>query len=355
MLFSIKTRAKIYLSLYKYKGNRRKSDIFVPRKRFITVNFSFRFWLTACLTALVLTGTVEAQQRHPLRVMTWNVENLFDTVHDVGFNDEEFLPSSERHWTSARYLKKLMDVARVVAAVSDEHGLPGLIGLCEVENDSVLTRLTQRTPLRLLGYHYVMTHSEDARGIDVALLYQPAHFRLLESRSIRIPSRDHGYAPTRDILYAKGLVLKDEGTDTLHVFLVHLPSRASGHAADGHRLLAAQKLWEEVQKIREELVVVMGDFNAGAKDKVFHQSPLLLTDDADDAGTYCFRGFWQWLDHILISPAVKTKKAAHPFRMPWLMEENKTYGGYMPRRTYRGPTFHGGISDHLPVVLELDF
>lgn len=319
------------------------------------MNISFRLFIAAFIAALAVTGTAAAGHGHPLQVMTWNVENLFDTVHDEGYRDEEFLPGSDRRWTSARYLHKLMDIARVMAAVSDEHGLPALIGLCEVENDSVLTRLTQRTPLRLLGYRYVMTHSEDARGIDVALLYQPADFRLLESRSIRVPSREHEYAPTRDILYAKGLVLKDEGVDTLHVFVAHLPSRASGHRADGHRLLAAQTLWEEVKKTHGKLVVVMGDFNAGAKDRVFRNAPLLLTDDADEEGTYCFRGFWQWLDHILISPTVKTKKPAHPFKMPWLMEENKTYGGQMPRRTFRGPTYHRGVSDHLPVVLELDF
>lgn len=295
----------------------------------------------------------------PLRVMTWNVENLFDTVHDEGFHDEEFLPQSERHWTPHRYWQKLTEVSRVIAAVADDGGVPDLVGLCEVENDSVLHTLTRRSALRHLGYQYVMTHSQDARGVDVALLYQPVHFRLLDSHSIRVPSREAGLPSTRDILYAKGLVLAEKGIDTLHVLVVHLPSRAGGHEGDRNRKLAAQTLWQFVDSLMSEgggaQVVVMGDFNAARRDRIFKRAPLRLTDDTRQPGTYCYRGFWQWIDHILVSPSVQTQTSARPIRFPWLLEANKTYGGDMPFRTYRGPSYHGGISDHLPVILDLYF
>ena len=316
-----------------------------------------------CLLLMLLLP-VAAQQRGPLRLLTWNLENLFDTEDDEGFADEEFLPEGERHWTRHRYWEKMTEVARVVAALTEEGGLPALIGLCEVENDSVLTTLTKRSVLRHLGYHYVMTHSEDARGIDVALLYQPARFRLLEHRDIRVPSRAHGLHPTRDILYAKGLVQTGAGgLDTLHVMVVHLPSRTSGQQGDRNRSLAANTLWHAVDSITgnragttaEPRIVAMGDFNASGHDHIFKQAPLRLTDDSQAAGTYCFQGFWQWLDHILVSASIVTAGDARPVAFPWLLEENKSYGGQMPRRTFRGSTYHGGVSDHLPVVLDLQF
>lgn len=290
--------------------------------------------------------------------MSWNVENLFDTVHDVGFRDEEFMPTSERRWTGGRYWRKLTDVSRVVAAVADDGGLPDLIGLCEVENDSVMTTLCRRSVLRQMEYSYVMTHSEDERGIDVALLYLPVHFRLLDSRSIRVPSRQQGLRPTRDFLYVKGLVLTGKGVDTLHVIVVHLPSRAGGREGDKNRRLAAQRLWEVVDSVLRTdgaRLVVMGDFNADARDRIFKHAPLRLTDDRHESGTYSFRGYWQWIDHILVSPSIDIPSPARPVKLPWLLEENKTYGGQMPRRTFRGPAYHGGTSDHLPLLLDLRF
>ena len=323
----------------------------------------------ASLPSLPSPTSPSRPSSRPFRVLSWNVENLFDTRDDSLFNDEEFLPEGERHWTPYRYWQKMTEVARVVVALEDDGGLPDIIGLCEVENDSVVTALTRRSPLRQLQYSYVMTASEDVRGIDVALLYHPAAFRLLEHRSIRVPSREQGLRPTRDILYAKGLVLAAEGVDTLHVFVVHLPSRAGGKAGDKNRRLAAQTLWAAVDSVNAHAaahaphpvashaphIIVMGDFNAARRDRIFKRAPLLLTDDTHAPGTYCYRGYWQWIDHILVSPSVQTAGPARPVTLPWLLEENHTYGGVMPRRTYRGPTYHGGVSDHLPVLLELQF
>ena len=294
-----------------------------------------------------------------------NVENMFDTIDDVGFLDEEFLPEGERHWNGGRYWHKMTDIARVVAALSDEDGVPDLIGLCEVENDSVLEAITKRSLMRNLGYEYVITQSNDARGIDVALLFQPARFRLLQHSSICIHSREDTQSSTRDILYAKGLVRAVNGSDTLHVFVVHLPSKAGGRAGDKLRVQAAKTLWHVVDSLRsafvsstetgvlEPRIIVMGDFNATAKDRIFRRAPLRIADDKTAPGTYCFRGYWQWMDHVLLSTTVEALGPAKPVTLPWMLEENKTYGGLMPRRTFRGPVYHGGVSDHLPVMIDL--
>ena len=313
------------------------------------------------LGALLLIATMlpaaMPQSRQTLHVMTWNVENLFDTVHDEGCRDDEFLPDGERRWMSQRYWRKISDVATVIASAAGEGALPDIVGLCEVENDSVLTTLVRRSELRNLGYEYVMTHSSDERGIDVALLYQPMRFRLLEQHDVRVPSRENGLRPTRDILLVKGLVHAAAGFDTLNVIVAHLPSRAGGHEGDKNRRLAARTLWSVVDSLltahAEASIILMGDFNASHRDRIFRRAPLRLTDDPHSGGTYCFRGFWEWLDHILVSPHLQADAPARPLRLPWLLEENRTYGGDMPRRTFRGPVYHGGISDHLPVLLDV--
>lgn len=177
----------------------------------------------SCLSCTLLMG----QQ---VRIMTWNVENLFDARHDSLKQDEEFLPESERQWTWGRYWHKIEDISRVVMGVGGDEP-PALVALQEVENDSCMIALTQRGPLWSIHYKYVMTDSPDLRGVDVALLYRPEMFRLLGSESRRVPSEQYGLRPTRDILHAWGRLL---GGDTLHVVVCHLPSRA-GDSRQGKR------------------------------------------------------------------------------------------------------------------------
>lgn len=151
-----------------------------------------------------------------------NCENLFDYTHDAGKQDTEFLPESDRHWTSKRYWHKLNMVAQELLSCSDEgNGIPDLVALCEVENDSVMHDLTRRSLLRNAGYQYLMTSSPDERGIDVALLYAPASFAPIRSYAIRVNPVE-GMRVTRDILYACGETVSG---DTLHVFVVHQPSK----------------------------------------------------------------------------------------------------------------------------------
>lgn len=321
--------------------------------------------LLVSLLVLATSASVDVRCARPFRLLAWNVENLFDTRHDEGFDDAEFLPDGPRQWTPSRYWRKLKDIARVIAGEDLDVPLPDVIGLCEVENDSVLETLTHRSPLRALGYEYVVTHSADARGVDVGFLYQPTRFRLLEHHSLRVPSQRYRLRPTRDILYVKGLVQvtpRDQQhtstLDTLHIFVVHLPSRAGGYTGDRNRNIAAATLWSAVDSLQAQgtdRIVVMGDFNADVHDRIFRNAPLKLTDAPDADGTYCYRGFWQWIDHILVSPDVTTLSPATPLALPWLLEDDKTYGGLMPFRTYRGPTYHGGVSDHLPLLIDLQF
>ena len=105
--------------------------------------------LCFCVSAFFILSQAHGQGKDTadFRVMSYNVENLFDCRHDSLKDDYEFLPDAIRRWNYYKYRKKLDDVARVIVAVG-EWNPPALVALCEVENDSVLRDLTRYSALR---------------------------------------------------------------------------------------------------------------------------------------------------------------------------------------------------------------
>ena len=336
------------------------------------------------------------EERIPFRVVSWNIENLFDTHHDSLKNDHEFLPDALRHWNYSRYKKKLSDVARVITAIG-EWNPPALVGLCEVENNTVLRDLTRRSPLKELNYRYVMTDSPDLRGIDVALLYQRDLFKLLSSRSISIPLLGQ-YRPTRDLLYVSGLLLTG---DTLDVFVCHLPSRSGGaKESEPYRLYAAQILRTEVDHIlnirSHPQVIIMGDFNDYPTNQSIQkileaEAPPITTPKpastlnstnpstivpsslklyhllarkakSKSFGSYKYRGEWGLLDHLIVSGTLlnqsshffTSEERANVCLLSFLLKDDEKYGDKEPFRTYKGMKYLGGISDHLPVYADFE-
>ncbi len=326
-------------------------------------------WRGALLLLLGLWGALYASaQGVRLTVVELNVENLFDTQHDSLKLDEDFLPTGKYRWTRYRYWQKLNRIGQTLVACGADSArweLPDLIALCEVENDTVLRDLTRRSLLRRAGYEYVVTDSPDERGLDVALLYSPFTFRLIYSDTLRIAPPRGISRPTRDILHACGELITG---DTLHVFVVHAPSRRGGERPSRpYRMAVARRVADAIDTLSlshpTAKVLVMGDFND------YYDSPALrflaskgLTDVSDTAvgthgarATYRYQGLWASLDHILVSstllPAVR---ACVVVDEPFLLESDEKYGGVKPRRGYYGPRFNNGYSDHLPLVLRLE-
>lgn len=296
-----------------------------------------------------------------------NCENLFDTQHDSLKNDYEFLPKSYHYWTPSRYWNKLIHTSQTIVSCGNDSALqlPDMVVLTEVENDSVMRDLTRRSPLRSLQYDYVMTNSPDLRGIDVALLYSPFSFRLLNHHSLRITPLP-GMRPTRDILYASGIVANG---DTLHVFAIHAPSRMGGETATRpYRMIVAERVCSAVDSIRSvcrnPLIIIAGDFNDYSGDASLQ---LLQSHDLVEVslnargkngakGTYRYRGAWGSLDHIFCNDRMAAMlKKCHINDAPFLLEKDKKYGGVKPHRTYLGPRYIGGYSDHLPLVATFNF
>lgn len=294
-----------------------------------------------------------------------NCENLFDCRHDSQKQDTEFLPESPRKWTPWRYWQKLNNISREIIACGEYQGnfrLPDLVALCEVENDSVMRDLTKRSLLKNAGYEYIVTDSQDERGLDVALLYSPFTFMPINSRSLRITPPNNNDA-TRDVLYVSGRIVSD---DTIHVFVVHAPSRYSGkRKTEPFRIAVAKCISEAVDSIRNcclnPKIIIAGDFNDYHDDAslelLYRNGMINITADASGnngaKGTYCYQGKWESLDHVLVStqlfPDLLSSKI---FDAPFLLEPDNKYGGVKPRRTYSGYRYSPtGFSDHLPLVV----
>ena len=297
-------------------------------------------------------------------LIQFNCENLFDCVDDPKKADEEFLPDAYRHWTKGRYWKKLNGIGQEIVACGgegDNWKLPDLVALCEVENDSVMRDLTKRSLLRTAGYEYVVTHSPDIRGINVALMYSPFTFQLLHHQSITVPLVKD-MRPTRDILYVKGTVITG---DTLHVFVLHAPSRSMGEAnSRPYRVAVAKRLCSVTDSIRRvnahAEIIVAGDFNdygkAEALKRISENGLVDVTKDAKgkngSKGTYRYHGEWGSLDHVFVSSTMAARWVeSFIYDADFLLEDDEKYGGKHPKRTYLGPKYIGGYSDHLPLVV----
>ena len=287
-----------------------------------------------------------------------NCENLFDTQHDEGKNDFEFTPEGERRWTVGRYWRKLNGIGKVILSCADD--LPDIVALIEIENDSVMRDLTRRSLLSNAGYHYLMTESPDLRGIDVALLYLPSRFQPLCYETIGVQPLK-GMRPTRDLLYVQGIT---NGGDTLHLFVVHAPSRWGGEVMTRpYRLQVAQHLCRALDTLPPDAdVVVAGDFNDYAESPSLqrlaahglHNMTQHAVGSHGATGTYFFQGEWRSIDHVLVSSSLVTRvDSAYINDAPFLLRRDEKSGRQMPFRTFDGTYYKRGYSDHLPLVVSL--
>lgn len=284
-----------------------------------------------------------------LVVLFWNCENYFDPFDDPLKNDNEFLPGAGRHWTWQRFERKRDGIAQTILDAGDAAGeLPALVGLAEVENRLVVSQLVNKTMLGEAGYGFVHRESPDERGIDVALLYQRDRFRVLAVDSLRVPD-----VVTRDILYVKLREMPDRGS--LHVFVVHFPSKRGGARGSDDRRKAAQRVLDAavdslLQADDPARIVVMGDFNdtdctvAGIAEPPFKGEPAA-------PGTLKYHGRWERIDHFFVSPTLDASMQI--FAPEFLLEPDPAWLGPKPRRTYIGPRYNGGLSDHLPIIMML--
>lgn len=283
--------------------------------------------------------------------MFWNLENFFDWHNDsTSVSDAEFSSRGARHWTRRRFQAKSNAIAKGILWA----GAPEIIGLAEVENRFVLRRLIQTTALQKLDYEIVHYDSPDGRGIDVALLYRRNSLTLLDSKACHI-YEDTTVLATRDILLA---TFMDGEGEPLAVLVNHHPSKYGGaEESDARRRMAVSTLNHLVDSLKRAdvpRIVAIGDFNDTPDNDIYGILPmenLSMPLFQSGQGTIRYDGEWELIDQCFVSgiPA----STLEILYIPFLMVPDKAHGGQKPLRTYSGPRYLGGVSDHCPILLTI--
>ena len=294
-----------------------------------------RIFLTGLFASLI---AVACFAQKPYKVVFYNFENLFDTIHDPGVLDEEFTPEGPKKWNSAKYTRKIGNLERVLFDIAaEDKDYPVVIGVSEIENRSVME--------------------------DVIAMPELPNFR------------------TRDFVTMWGTI----DSEPFFFLVSHWPSRLGGKEASAPKRLAAAK---QVKHIVDSVtaanpatkVVVMGDLNDDATDDSIVEglnakgkikevgkgdmfNPFIGLLKAG-YGTLAYRDEWNLFDNIIVSenlatgstgslkiqPAGNSKFYGGIFRRPYMIQKEGQYKGY-PLRTFVGNDFQGGFSDHFPVYI----
>jgi len=309
-------------------------------------------------------------------VAFYNLENLFDTINQPDVDDEEFTPAGKNGWDGKKYREKLTNMSDVISKIGVEvtPDGPAVMGLCEIENLTVLKDLVAQPSIKKRKYQIVHFNSPDKRGIDVALIYQPKYFKVTNSTSTRLLIEGDDNFFSRDQLVVSGIF---DG-EPMHFIVNHWPSRSGGQEkSEAKRIAAAQlsrHLVDSLLAINPKAkIMVMGDLNDDPSD-VSVSKYLNTTNDKNaitgnqlfnpmadilksGTGTLQYRDKWNLFDQIILSPAFFGEnknsyqfKEAHVFNKPFLIQQSGDYKGY-PLRTFGGKEYLHGYSDHLPVMV----
>jgi len=328
--------------------------------------------------------TTKGQDKHPYKVAIvafYNCENFYDTIDDPVVNDDEFTPRSDKQYSSRVYHNKVEKLATVISRMgTDENPKnpdgPAILGVAEIENASVLNDLTHHYLLKKRNYKFVHYDSKDARGIDVALIYNPKYFTVEHSKPlfVRLPGKSKDAYYTRDILWVKGKL----NNETIHIYVNHWPSRLGGEERSAPARAAAamtiKQHMDSIMKVNgEQKVIIMGDLNDDpvspsltevlkAKAEAGNVKPRGLFNPwiglyKKGIGTLAYQDVWGLFDQIIISYLWLDKEQQgfffyrqHVFNREFMTENMGKYKGY-PMRTWDGNTYRGGYSDHFPTYL----
>ena len=369
---------------------------------------SLREYVFGVVAVCVVLLAYEVRAAAQGDIVFWNLENFFDYFDDGGSSsDSDFSSRGSRRWTKARFTKKCNMVGKSLLWIGEnccaDGEPPEIVGVAEVENGFVLNRIVNSPVLKKMNYGYVHYDSPDRRGIDVALLYRRDRVKVLSSRAVHILGDDGTVMPTRDILYAyvevlpygkgpeanesfSGSVKKPVEADVaepsrLHLLVNHHPSKFSGAKASmrGRELAMAalRDVCDSIALVSDAPIVAMGDFNDtpdGAQFGLLAGRLENLAEPLSERGEGSIRydGRWELIDHFLVGNMARPDSClggmgdgfvergsdgnGRVFEMsvvlvPFLMTEDRAHTGFKPLRTYIGPRYAGGVSDHCPILL----
>ena len=310
-------------------------------------------------------------------VAFYNLENLFDTIDNPGVNDFEYTPDGPLKWNTMKYNAKLQRMSYAIAQLGIDYSPVGaaIIGVCEVENRGVLEDLVKQPDIKNRSYDIVHYDGPDRRGVDVALLYNPALFIVTNSKSYRVQSEDTTFR-TRDQLMVSGF-LQDE---RIHVIVTHWPSRWGGEERSRPRRIEAARLTRSIVDSLFNVdprarIIVMGDKN----DDPHNESCAVVLGakrDKEDVkpgelynvfwktldrgiGSLAWNDRWNLFDQIIISHELLHKDKnklylwkSEVFNRNFLIQQEGPFKG-TPLRTHAGGVWLNGYSDHFPTLIYL--
>jgi len=327
--------------------------------------------------ATLICVSTFAKGKKDITIVFYNVENLFDTNNEPDKWDDDFTPGGKLKWTTTRYQEKLTNISKVLSSIEEDE-LPEIIGLCEVENKVVLEDLISHKNLEKGMYGIAHSESPDKRGIDCALVYQKEAFKYIKHETIPIEFPFDKEYKTRDILYVQGVIGKK---DTVNIFVNHWTSRRGGQEkSEPKRIYLAQQLRKAVDKIQNEnadaKIIIIGDLNDEPSNRSVKLTlmadnnsdttnpkglyNLMYNLEANNEGTYNYKGNWNMLDNLIVSNSLLNGKygyqtqhdAGKIYRAEWICYKNRK-GIFTPSRSYGGPRYYGGFSDHFPIYFQL--
>jgi hypothetical protein len=328
---------------------------------------------------IVLTAHCQDKRYKTAIIALYNLENFYDTIHNPQINDTDFLPTGSKHYTSSVYLNKTEHLATVISQIGTDLNAdgPALLGVAEIENDTVLNDLINEPILIKRHFRFIHYDSPDPRGIDVALIYNPKYFKVDTSYKLRVKLQSGKYFYfTRDILYVKG----ELDGETIHVLVNHWPSRLGGEQkSEASREEAAAIAKKQIDLILKKdstaKIIMMGDLNddpvnasvakvLGADGNLQNIKQNSLYNPFVDLykkgiGSIAFGDAWGLFDQIILSYAWLNKNQngfffyqPHIFNKDFMIENTGAYKGY-PMRTWDGNNYRGGYSDHFPTYIIL--
>lgn len=333
------------------------------------------------LVIFLLAASAQEKKYGLYAVGFYNLENLFDTIHDEGKNDYEYLPQGAVKWNGMKYFAKLKNMSTVLAEIGTDR-LPNVgasvIGVSEVENSRVMTDLVNQPALKERGMRFIHIEGPDRRGVDCALIYNPRFFTPEKSfLQPYIYEEKDSAQRTRGFLTVQGKLAGDDVT-----FIVcHWPSRA---AVSYYR----ERAGEQVRALKDSIlkaspgmkIMVMGDMNddpfspsmaksLGAKREMKEvadgdlYNPWWNILTRQGQGTLMYDGKWNLFDQIVMSSTLLDTDGKRDystlkffkneiFMRNYLFQTEGRYKGNT-KRTHAGGVWLNGYSDHLPVVLYL--
>lgn len=264
-------------------------------------------------------------------IVFWNVENFFDYR-------QTSTTLSEKNWTAGRFYAKARGIGKVILSLSDSTGTPPqLVGLAEIDSPATLKAITGSGVLYPYHYRFIHFESPDPRGIDCALLYRDC--TPINKKAIHL-TLDGKVLPTRDMLLVD--------FEDFSVLVCHLPSKRGGSMQAKRKRARAMYMIDSIASTCRKRLIVMGDFNEEKREGDTMEHLHEITSP-QKTGSIKFQGRWEKIDRCLATDT--TGLHVRIANLDILSEKDKSYGGTKPLRTYSGPRYLGGLSDHYPIVI----